>query len=210
VLGGVNPSGVRVTSFGVPSREELDHDYLWRIVRALPERGTIGAFNRSHYEEVIVTRVHPELLDAQRLPPATRGGDIYRRRCREINRFEHYLVANGTLVLKFFLHVSKHEQWKRLAERMEDPEKRWKAQTGDLRERLHWPAYMAAYEAVLHQTSTAHAPWFVIPADHKWFAWVAVAEILQETLAALKLDYPVIPESVRAEWAQAREELRKA
>jgi len=136
--------------------------------------------------------------------------DLIRRRYREINRFERYLVNNGTIVLKFFLHISKHEQWRRLVERMEEPDKYWKAQAGDLRERLFWPEFMNAYEDVFHWTSSAHAPWFVIPADHKWFAWVAVAEILADALAALHLQFPKTPDSVKAEWEKAREELRNA
>jgi PPK2 family polyphosphate:nucleotide phosphotransferase len=210
VLSGLDPRGVRVFSFGAPSKEELDHDYLWRTVKALPERGCITIHNRSHYEEVIATRVHPEILEHQRIPEATRGAGLIRRRCREINRFERYLVDNGTIVLKFFLHVSKHEQWQRLVERMEEPDKHWKANAGDLRERLHWSAFMEAYEDVFRWTSTRHAPWFIVPADHKWFVWVAVAEIVRETLAGLKLEYPKAPESVKADWERAREELRNA
>ncbi|MEO8071165.1 MAG: polyphosphate kinase 2 family protein [Acidobacteriota bacterium] len=210
VFSGVNPRGVQVTSFGVPSKDELDHDYLWRVVKALPSRGIIGVHNRSHYEEVLVVRVHPEFLDAQRLPDPTRGVALYRRRFREINHFERYLVDNGTLVLKFFLHISKHEQWERLTERMEDPQKYWKSRPGDLQERLRWADYMAAYEDVFHHTSMASAPWFIIPADHKWFVWVAVAEIINEAMAKLKLEYPGMPAGVREEWEQAREQLRKA
>jgi PPK2 family polyphosphate:nucleotide phosphotransferase len=210
VLTGVNPRGIRVVSFGAPSKEELDHDYLWRTVKALPERGCIGIHNRSHYEEVIATQVHPEILARQRIPDATRVPDLIRRRYREINRFERYLVDNGTIVLKFFLHVSKHEQWRRLVERMEEPDKYWKAQAGDLRERLHWAEFMRTYEDVFYWTSTAHAPWFVIPADRKWYAWLAVAEIIGETLGRLNLQYPQTPDSVKAEWEKAREELRNA
>ncbi len=210
VLTGMNPRGIRVASFGAPSKEEIDHDYLWRTVKALPERGCIAIHNRSHYEEVIATVVHPEIIERQHLPDPLRGPELIRRRFREINRFERYLRDNGTIVLKFFLNVSKHEQWERLVERMEEPEKYWKARAGDLRERLRWPDFMAAYEDVFRHTSTAHAPWFVVPANHKWFAWLAVAEIIAETLAALRLEYPKTPDSVRAEWERAREELRKA
>jgi PPK2 family polyphosphate:nucleotide phosphotransferase len=209
VFTGVNPRSVRVVSFGVPTAEELDHDYLWRIVRALPERGVVGVHNRSHYEEVLITRVHPQILERQHLPAEKRGPDVIRRRFREINRFEKYLVDNGTIVLKFFLHVSKHEQWQRLVQRMEEPEKYWKAQAGDLKERALWPEYMAAYDDIFAHTSTPHAPWFIVPADHKWFTWLVVAEILNETLAGLKLEYPHVPDSVRQEWEQAREELKK-
>jgi PPK2 family polyphosphate:nucleotide phosphotransferase len=210
VLSAVNPRGARVVSFGVPSDEDLRHDYLWRTVKALPPRGIIAAHNRSHYEEVIVTRVHPRVLERQRMPDATRGPDLIARRYRAINRFEHHLVDNGILVLKFFLHISKREQWRRLRDRMEDPDKYWKLQAGDFRERLHWEKYMSAYEDVFHFTSTAHAPWFVVPADHKWFARCAVAEIVTARLAELKLDYPKLSGARKAEWEKAREELRNA
>jgi PPK2 family polyphosphate:nucleotide phosphotransferase len=210
VLSGVNPRGCRIVSFVAPTKEELDHDYLWRTVKALPARGTIGIHNRSHYEEVIVTRVHPQVLERQRLPDIKRGPDLIRRRLREINRFEKYLVDNGTVVLKFFLHISKREQWRRLRERMEDPDKYWKLQPSDLRERLHWDKYMAAYEDIFRYTSSSHAPWFIIPADDKWFSRLAVAQIIDETLTALNLRYPEVPDSVREEWEKAREELRKS
>jgi len=209
VFTGVNPRSVRVMSFGAPTTVELDHDYLWRTVHALPERGTIGVHNRSHYEEVLITRVHPEILERSHLPAELRGPEVISRRFREINRFEKYLVDNGTKVLKFFLHVSKHEQWKRLVERMETPEKNWKAQVGDLRERGRWPEYMAAYEDIFYRTSTTHAPWYIIPADKKWFAWLAVSEILKTTLAGLRIEHPSVPESAREQWEAAREELKK-
>jgi len=210
VLSAVNPRGCRVVSFGVPSDEELNHDYLWRASRALPERGIIAAHNRSHYEEVIVTRVHPRVLERQRLPDATRGPDLIARRYRAINRFEQHLVDNGTMVLKFFLHISKREQWRRLRDRMEDADKYWKLQAGDFRERLHWEKYMSAYEEVFRHTSTRHAPWFVVPADHKWFARCAVAEIVTARLGELQLEYPKPTGARRAEWEKAREELRNA
>ena len=210
VLSAVNPRGCRVVSFGVPSEEELNHDYLWRAVKALPTRGTIAAHNRSHYEEVIVTRVHPRVLERQRLPDALRGQDLIARRYRAINRFEHHLVDNGIIVLKFFLHISKREQWRRLRDRMEDPDKYWKLQAGDFRERLHWDKYMSAYEDVFWHTSTRHAPWFIIPADHKWFARCAIAEIITERLGELKLEYPKLSGTRKAEWEKAREELRNS
>ena len=210
VLSAVNPRGCRVVSFGVPSDEELNHDYLWRASRALPERGIIAAHNRSHYEEVIVTRVHPRVLERQRMPDATRGPDLIARRYRAINRFEQHLVDNGTIVLKFFLHISKREQWRRLRDRMEDADKYWKLQAGDFRERLHWEKYMSAYEEVFRHTSTRHAPWFVVPADHKWFARCAVAEIVTARLGELQLEYPKPTGARRAEWEKAREELRNS
>jgi PPK2 family polyphosphate:nucleotide phosphotransferase len=210
VLSAVNPRGCRVVSFGVPSEEELNHDYLWRAVKALPARGTIAAHNRSHYEEVIVTRVHPRILERQRLPDALRSPDLIARRYRAINRFERHLVDNGTIVLKFFLHISKREQWRRLRDRMEDPDKYWKLQAGDFRERLHWDKYMGAYEDVFRHTSTNYAPWFIVPADHKWFARCAIAEIVTERLAELKLEYPKLSGTRKAEWEKAREELRNS
>jgi len=210
VLSAVNPRGCRVVSFGVPSDEDLNHDYLWRTMKALPERGIIAAHNRSHYEEVIVTRVHPRVLERQRMPESMRGPDLITRRYRAINRFEQHLVDNGTIVLKFFLHISKREQWRRLRDRMEDPDKYWKLQAGDFRERLHWEKYMSAYEEVFRHTSTRHAPWFVVPADHKWFARCVVAEIVAARLGELQLDYPKPTGARRAEWEKAREELRNS
>jgi PPK2 family polyphosphate:nucleotide phosphotransferase len=210
VMSAVNPRGCRVVSFGVPSDEELNHDYLWRTVKALPARGTIAVHNRSHYEEVIVTRVHPRILERQKIPETLRGPDVIARRYRAINRFEHYLADNGTIVLKFFLHISKREQWRRLRDRMEDPDKYWKLQAGDFRERLHWDKYMSAYEDVFHHTSTRHAPWFIIPADHKWFARCAIAEIITTRLNDLKLEYPKLSGARKAEWEKAREELRNS
>jgi len=207
VMSGVNPQGCSVKSFKAPTAEELDHDYLWRSAKALPERGCIGIHNRSHYEEVIVTRVHPEILSRQQLPESARGPKIWQRRFREINRFERHLVDNGTIVLKFFLHVSKDEQRRRFLERMKEPEKYWKFQPGDVREREHWDEYMTAYEEVFRNTSTKWAPWFVIPADRKWFSRLAVAEIIVNTLADLKLRYPSVPDHARAEWRQLRKQL---
>jgi PPK2 family polyphosphate:nucleotide phosphotransferase len=209
VFTGVNPRGVRVVSFGAPTAHELDHDYLWRIVRELPERGMIAVHNRSHYEDVIVPRVYPQVIERTQLPAACRTSDLIGRRYRQINRFEKHLVENGTVVLKFFLHVSKHEQWERLRERMESPKKHWKAEAGDIRARARWPDYMAAYEAIFRRTSTPHAPWYVIPANHKWFAWLAVASILSARLRALGLAFPSVSDAERAEWEKAREELRR-
>jgi PPK2 family polyphosphate:nucleotide phosphotransferase len=209
VMSGVNPQGCQVFSFKAPSAEELDHDYLWRSAKALPERGRIGIHNRSYYEEVLIVRVHPEILAGEKLPAAARGKDLWRRRFREINRFERYLVDNGTIVLKFFLHVSKDEQRRRFLKRLEDPEKNWKFRPADVRERARWDDYMAAYEDVLRHTSSAWAPWFVIPADHKWFTRLAVAEIICDTLADLRLHYPPVPANLRAEWKKLKAALKK-
>ena len=206
VMSGVNPQGCQVFSFKAPSPEELDHDYLWRTVRALPERGRIGIHNRSYYEEVIVTRVHPEILLRERVPHLKPGRALWEQRFREINHFERYLVDNGVAVVKFFLHLSKNEQRRRFLERLEEPEKLWKFQPGDLNERDRWPAYQDAYAEALRNTSSSWAPWYVVPADHKWFTRLAVADILCDTLADLDLKYPVLNKAERAE----REKLRKA
>ena len=190
VMSGVNPQGVSVTSFKQPSAEELDHDYLWRHAKALPERGTIGIFNRSYYEEVLVVRVHPELLDREQIPPHLKDRNIWNRRYEEINGFEKYLVNNGIIVLKFFLNVSRDEQKKRFLERVEEPEKNWKFSAADIQERKHWEEYMDAYQDMFNATSTPYAPWYIIPADHKWFTRLAVTAIIQATLDRLNLAYP--------------------
>jgi PPK2 family polyphosphate:nucleotide phosphotransferase len=207
VMSGVNPQGVQVFSFKAPSPEELDHDYLWRAVKALPERGRIGIHNRSHYEEVVITRVHPEILERQQLPPESRGPGLWTRRYREIRAWERYLHDNGTLVLKFFLHVSKDEQRRRFLKRLDEPEKHWKFSPADVRERAHWDRYMAAYEDAIRNTSTTYAPWFVVPADHKWFTRLAVAEIIGDALDGLGLRYPTVPKNRLVEWAGLRAEL---
>jgi PPK2 family polyphosphate:nucleotide phosphotransferase len=207
VMSGVNPQGVQVFSFKAPSPEELDHDYLWRAVKALPERGRIGIHNRSHYEEVVIARVHPEILERQQLPPETRGPGLWARRYREIRHWERYLHDNGTLVLKFFLHVSKDEQRRRFLKRLDEPEKHWKFSPADVRERAHWDRYMAAYEDAIRNTSTSRAPWFVVPADHKWFTRLAVAEIIGDALDGLGLRYPTVPKNRLIEWAALRAEL---
>lgn len=191
VMSGVNPQGCQVFSFKAPSDEELDHDYLWRSFKALPERGRIGIFNRSHYEEVLVVRVHPEILQMQQLPQSALTKNIWNQRFEEINNFEKYLVNNGIIVLKFFLNVSKEEQKKRFLERIERPEKNWKFSAADVKERSHWDEYMRAYEDVFAHTSTDHAPWYIIPADRKWFTRLAVAEIIGDRLAQLDLHYPI-------------------
>ena len=205
VMSGVDPQGCQVFSFKAPSSEELDHDYLWRNMRALPERGRIGIFNRSYYEEVLVVRVHPEILNAQRLPPEAKEKNIWKKRFEEINDFEHYLVRNGIVVLKFFLHVSKEEQKRRFLKRITTPEKNWKFSVGDVKERAFWDDYMKAYEDVFNHTSTSWAPWHIIPADHKWFTRAAVADIIVAKLKSLNLKYPVVTEQHRQELLKAKE-----
>ena len=204
VLTGVNPSGTQVFSFKAPDAEELDHDFLWRCSRCAPERGRIGIFNRSYYEEVLVVRVHPELLARQHLPPQLVGENLWRERFEHINNYERYLAENGTLVLKFFLNVSKEEQKKRFLERIDRPEKNWKFSDADVRERQHWDEYQAAYEDCLNQTSTKHAPWYVIPADRKWFARICVAAVVCKRMDALDLTFPTLSEEHRRQLKEAR------
>ena len=205
VMSGLNPQGCQVWSFKQPSAEELEHDYLWRTTRVLPRRGTIGIFNRSYYEEVLVVRVHRELLERQRLPPGAMKGDIWQRRFSEINALERYLVANGIVVLKFFLNVSKEEQRKRFLERIRRPDKHWKFSASDVREREHWDAYIDAYQDALNATSTPAAPWYVIPADHKWFTRLAVAGVVVHTLEGLNPSYPEVTADQRTELRAAEE-----
>jgi PPK2 family polyphosphate:nucleotide phosphotransferase len=209
VMSGVNPQGVQVTSFKAPGAEELDHDFLWRVGRALPERGRIGIFNRSHYEEVLVVRVHPELLEHQRLPPALNGRKIWQRRLEDIAAWERYLAGQGIVLLKFFLHVSKQEQKRRFLARLDHPTKNWKFSAGDVAERRHWDEYMAAYEEAIAATAAAHAPWFVVPADHKWFARLVVVAAMIEALAGIDLHPPALPADAQAALAAARAELMK-
>ena len=191
VMSGVNPQGVQVFSFKHPSAEELEHDFLWRTTRSLPERGRIGIFNRSYYEEVLIVRVHPEILESQNLPDgATDGKSVWKDRFRSILDLESHLDRNGTKIVKFFLHISKDEQRKRFLKRIEDPEKNWKFSSADLEERKRWPDYMHAYEECLDATSTRHAPWYVVPADDKMNARLIVSQIVVDTLASLKLSYP--------------------
>jgi len=192
VMSGINPQGCQVFSFKQPSTEELDHDYLWRSFKALPERGRIGIFNRSYYEEVLVVRVHPELLTRQQLPPQAKEKHIWKQRFEEINNFEKYLVNNGIIVLKFFLNVSKDEQKSRFLERIERPEKNWKFSVSDVKERGYWDDYMKAYGEAMTATSTDWAPWHIIPADHKWFTRLAVAYFIDEKLRSLNLAYPEV------------------
>jgi PPK2 family polyphosphate:nucleotide phosphotransferase len=207
VLSGINPTGVQVTSFKAPSTEELDHDYLWRAVRALPGRGMIGIFNRSYYEEVLVVRAHPAFLDPQRLPPETLGDGLWKQRFEEINNFERYLVSQGTDVLKIFLNVSKEEQRERQLERIDRPEKNWKFNAGDIEERKYWDKYTAAFEEVFTYTSTKWAPWYVVPADAKWFTRLAVAAIIAEKLIEMDPQFPTVSEEARQKMLAARAEL---
>jgi PPK2 family polyphosphate:nucleotide phosphotransferase len=205
VMSGVNPQGCQVYSFKAPSSEELDHDYLWRSFKALPERGRIGIFNRSYFEEVLVVRVHSEILAGQRIPTESKTKGIWKRRFREINNFEKYLVANGIVVLKFFLHVSKEEQKKRFLDRIERPEKNWKFSVNDVKERVYWDDYMAAYEDAFNHTSTEWAPWHIIPADRKWFTRLAVGWVILDKLRKLNLQYPTVSEEHRQELLKAKE-----
>ncbi len=209
VLSGVNPQGCQVASFKVPSNEELDHDFLWRCQRHLPERGRIGIFNRSCYEEVLVVRVHPELLQRQKLPAGKIDDRIWERRYEDIRDFERYLANEGTVIRKFFLHVSREEQKKRFLERIDDPEKNWKFSSADVAERRHWDAYMSAYEEAIRATATAEAPWYVVPADAKWFTRVVVAAAVIETLAGLDLHYPELDDAARSDLAAARAALTR-
>jgi PPK2 family polyphosphate:nucleotide phosphotransferase len=207
VMSGVNPQGVQVVSFKTPSAEELDHDFLWRIAKALPERGRIGIFNRSHYEEVVALKVHPEWLAPQRLPPGARDEAFWRERYEDINAFERHLDRNGTRIVKFFLHVSKEVQKERFIARLETPGKEWKFNAGDVAERAHWDAYMSAFEDALTATSTPWAPWYVIPADHKWLTQALVARVLVEKLRALDLRWPEVSAGAHAANLEARREL---
>ncbi len=192
VMSGVNPQGCKVHSFKAPSPEELAHDFLWRAGNALPERGQIGIFNRSHYEEVLVVRVHPDMLERQHLPPGETGRNLWKRRYKDICAFEHHLVRNGTLVLKFHLRISKEEQRKRFLARLDEPQKRWKFSMNDIAERGRWDDYRDAFGEMIRETSTDYAPWYVIPADHKPIAWLLVSATIIEALEGLKLEYPKV------------------
>lgn len=204
VMSGVNPQGTQVHSFKAPSAEELTHDFLWRSGQVLPERGRVCIFNRSYYEEVLVVRVHPRLLEAQRLPPRAKGTHFWRDRFDAINEFEKHLVMNGTVILKFFLHLSRAEQRRRLLARIDNPEKNWKFSLGDVQERSYWDEYMNAYQDALNHTSTRWAPWYVVPADHKWFTRVAVADVIVSRLKSLKLAYPPLSSAARRSLLRAR------
>jgi PPK2 family polyphosphate:nucleotide phosphotransferase len=192
VMSGVNPQGCRVVSFKRPSEEELDHDYMWRAVRNLPERGQIGIFNRSYYEEVLVVRVHDEVLRAEKLPARLVTPRIWRERYEDMNAFERYLTRNGYAIRKVFLHISKEEQRERLLARLDEPDKQWKFQEGDIAERARWNDYMAAYEDAIRATSTPYAPWYVVPGNHKWFARLAIAQILIDAMRGLDLRLPAV------------------
>ncbi|HKE88028.1 MAG TPA: polyphosphate kinase 2 family protein [Vicinamibacterales bacterium] len=204
VMSGINPQGCQVFSFKAPSAEERDHTYLWRSMKALPERGRIGIHNRSHYEEVLVVRVHKEVLAGQHLPEDLKDKGIWKRRFREINEFERHLTDNGTVVVKFFLNVSKEEQRRRFLARIDEGDKNWKFSIDDAKERQYWDDYMAAYEDMLENTSTDSAPWHVIPADNKWFTRLAVASILWQRIAALDLHFPTVTEAKKKELQEVR------
>ena len=207
VMSGVNPQGVQVYSFKAPSPEELDHDYLWRCMRGLPERGRIGIFNRSYYEEVLVARVHPEILERQKLPPQLVTKHIWDERYEDIRNFERYLARNGVVIRKFFLHVSKGEQKRRFLARLDEPEKNWKFSASDVAERGYWKDYQRAYEDAIRETATEEAPWYVVPADHKWFTRLVVAAAIVDALAGLGLHYPKVTPEQRRALAAARREL---
>jgi len=208
VMSGINPQGCQVFSFKSPTSEELNHDYLWRCLKSLPERGRIGIFNRSYYEETLVVRVHPEILANQRLPPALVTKDIWKERFQDIRGFERYLARNGVAILKFFLHVSKEEQKKRFLERIEEPEKNWKFSESDVKEREHWDDYMEAYEDMIRNTATKAAPWYVVPADNKWFARIVVAAAVIDALDSLDLKYPKADDRKLKELAAAKRALQ--
>jgi PPK2 family polyphosphate:nucleotide phosphotransferase len=209
VMSGVNPQGCQVYAFKAPSPEELQHDFLWRTSRSVPERGQIGIFNRSYYEEVLVVRVHPELLANEKIPPQLVLDNIWQKRFEDINAFERYLAENGFVVLKFCLHLSKKEQKKRFLERLEDPEKNWKFSINDALERQHWDKYMRAYEDMIRNTSTKQAPWYVVPADHKWFTRLVVAEAVIDALECLDLSFPAVDAEKRKELKAARAALER-
>jgi len=206
VMSGLNPQGTQVSSFKQPSKEELDHGYLWRINKALPERGRIGIFNRSHYEEVLVVRVH-DLIKYQKIPDKFNNKNIWKQRYEQINNFEEYLYENGIVVIKFFLHVSKEEQKKRFIERIEDPAKNWKFSPGDIEERKYWDEYQKAYEEAISATSKKHSPWYVIPADKKWFARLAVSEIIVREMKKLRPDYPKLSEEQLLDLEKSKQSL---
>jgi len=207
VMSGVNPQGCEVHSFKAPSAEELDHDFMWRCSRLAPRRGMIGIFNRSYYEETLVVRVHPEYLKRQQLPPELVTRDIWDERFRDIRKYERYLARNGTIIRKFFLHVSREEQRRRFLERIDDPSKNWKFSAADVAERAHWDEYMEAYEDTIRATSSEHAPWIVVPADNKWYTRLVVGAAIVDALASVDLHYPVLDEAAKAKLAECRARL---
>lgn len=209
IFEGINPQGCEVHAFKAPSSKELDHDFLWRHMIALPERGRIGIFNRSHYEECLVTRVHPEILAKEKLPQKLVTKNIWKERFEDISAFERYLCRNGTVVLKFFLNVSKEEQRQRFLERLEDPAKQWKFSMDDIKERALWPRYQAVYQDIVRHTATSHAPWYVVPADHKWFARVVIGSVINAALEKLDLRFPRADRASLAEFDQVRKALEK-
>lgn len=209
IFEGINPQGCEVHAFKAPSSKELDHDFLWRHAVALPERGRIGIFNRSHYEECLVTRVHPEILAKEKLPPKLVTKNIWKERFEDISAFERYLCRNGTVVLKFFLNVSKEEQRQRFLERLEQPAKQWKFSMDDIKERALWPRYQAVYQDIVRHTATPHAPWYVVPADHKWFARVVIGSVINAALEKLDLRFPRADKASLTEFEQVRKALEK-
>jgi PPK2 family polyphosphate:nucleotide phosphotransferase len=204
VMSGVNPQGCQVYSFKAPSEIELQHDFLWRTTRALPERGHIGIFNRSYYEEVLIVRVHPEILKGQRMPSSLVGKNIWEERFEDIRCFERHMARSGTVIRKFFLHVSKKEQKRRFLARLEEPEKNWKFSAGDIHERKYWDDYQAAYEDMIGNTATEHAPWYVVPADNKWFTRLVISTVVVDTLESLDLAYPKVDDAKRKELEAAK------
>lgn len=209
VMSGLNPQGCQVTSFKHPSAQELSHDFLWRYNQSLPARGMIGVFNRSYYEEVLIVRVHPSILKAQNIPKPKQKIDVWEKRFQAINHFEHHLALNGTLILKFFLHLSKEEQRQRLLDRIQDPSKHWKFSESDLTERALWPDYTSAYEEAITATNTEWAPWHIIPADSKWLSRALVAGTVKNAIASLKLKYPEISPEKQKQLASAKLKLQK-
>lgn len=209
VMSGVNPQGCEVNAFKAPSTEELQHDFLWRTTQVLPERGHIGIFNRSYYEEVLVVRVHPKILEGQKIPPSLVGKKIWEERFEDICCFERHMARSGTVIRKFFLNVSKKEQKKRFLKRLEEPEKNWKFSPNDVRERQCWDDYHEAYEEVICNTASKHAPWYVVPADNKWFTRLVISTVIVDALESLKLDYPKVNPAKRKELAEAAKQLEK-
>ena len=209
VMSGVNPQGCEVHGFKTPTEEEINHDFLWRYTKVLPERGRIGIFNRSYYEDVLIVKVRPEILEKEKLPEGSKGNSFWKERYEDINEFERHLVRNGTAIMKFYLNISKEKQKERLLKRLEDPDKTWKFSLTDLSERGKWGQYMEAYEDVLNETSTDWAPWYVIPANHKWVSHAAISEIMVSRIEGLKLEYPVLTDDQQAFFKKAKADLEK-